>query len=88
LTLPVPVPLAGATVIQLALLDAVHAQPFAVVTVTAPDPPVESYAAVVGATEYEHPGVVDAAACVMVTVWPLTVIVPVRPVDAGFAATV
>jgi len=29
-------------VIQLALLDAVHAQPLAVVTVTAPDPPVES----------------------------------------------
>jgi hypothetical protein len=65
-TVPFPVPLATASAIQLTSVEAVHAQPFAVVTVTPPEPPLASYAAVVGATEYAH-GVV-AAACVTVTV--------------------
>jgi hypothetical protein len=41
LTLPLPEPPADESVIQLTVLDAVHAQPPGVATVTAPAPPGE-----------------------------------------------
>jgi hypothetical protein len=50
-TVPLPVPLAPAvTVIQVALLVAVHVQPVCVVTLTVELPPAAGSASVVGAT--------------------------------------
>jgi len=77
------VPLAPAvTVIQDALLVAVHAQPAVAVTVTVADPPLAAGLADVGDALKLHGNV-----CVIVTVWPATVSVPVREVVPVFAAT-
>ncbi len=70
--------------IQLALLAADHAQPLVVVTVTLAAPPLALGDGLVGETVNEH----GAAACVTVTVWPATVIVPVRDEVDVFVATV
>src|SRR6187551_2196096 len=74
-TVPSPDPLAPAvTVIQLALLTAVHEQPFSVVT---PTVPVEDDSGneTLGA---DNVNVHAAPACVTVYVCPATVIEPVR----------
>jgi hypothetical protein len=62
LTTPLPVPLAPAvTLINPALLTAVHAQPAAVVTFTVPLPPADAKFWLVGLIEYEQPPPPDAA---------------------------
>jgi hypothetical protein len=83
LTDPAPVPLEPlVTVIQLASLTAVHAQPDCVVTVTGPPvPPAVSNAWLIGEMLYAH-----AALCEIVTVCPATVSVPVRAAPV-FAST-
>ncbi len=71
--MPLPEPLAPAvTVIQLALLVAVHAQALPPVTPTLPVPAAAVTDAVVAPNVY-----VQAPACVMVNVWPPIVTVPV-----------
>jgi hypothetical protein len=83
LTVPLPLPLPPlVTVIQVALLVAVHAQPVVVVTDTLAAPP-----AAVGLADVGDAVKLQPAAWLMVTVCPATVSVPVR---AGpvFAATV
>ena len=73
-TVPLPVPLfPPVTVIQSALLAAVHAQDAEVVTATVPEPPAPGTSALVGDSEYAQP-----PACVTVKVWPAAVIVAVR----------
>jgi hypothetical protein len=82
-TVPLPEPLApDETLIHPALLDAVHAQPAAVVTPTGVVAPPAGALALVGDNEYVQP-----AACVTVKAWPPAVMVALRcgPV---FAATV
>jgi hypothetical protein len=82
---PPPDPLAPlVTVIQVVLLTAVHPHALVVVTVTEPEPPPAAYAAVVGEIVYAQAG---TPACEIVTVWPPTLMVPVRPFDPVFAAT-
>jgi hypothetical protein len=85
---PPPVPLAPlVSVSHGALLDAVHAQPTAVVTVIGdPAPPLAGRVALPGAIEKLHGGG-GAADCVTVNVWPPIVSVPVRcaPVLAAAA---
>jgi hypothetical protein len=83
-TLPSPDPLAPAvTVIQAALLTAVQVQPVGAVTETLLVPP----AAVLDALVADSANVHVTPLCVTVTVCPATVIVPVRDVPAGLAAT-
>jgi hypothetical protein len=72
------------TVIQAALLEAVHAQPAAAVTVTVPVPPAPATLADAG----EIVGAQAVPACVIVNVLPPAVSVPVREPLPGFAATV
>ena len=73
-TEPLPVPLEGLTfVIQLAWLVAVHVQPAPVVTDVESGPPAFAIFAFDGAMEYVQPSV-----CVIVSVCPATVSVPVR----------
>ena len=82
-TVPLPVPLAPAvTANQAVLVVAVHEQPDVVVTVRVPVPPAGAAFAEVGVTVKAQ-----GAACVIVTVWPATVSVPVREVVPVFAAT-
>ena len=81
--MPLPVPHAPAvTVIHVALLVAVHAQPAVAVTATVAEPPLAAALADVGEALKLHGKV-----CVIVTVWPATVSVPVREVVPVFAAT-
>jgi hypothetical protein len=62
-TVPLPLPLAPlVTVIQDVGLEAVHAQPFGLVTATLVDSPAATALAVVGLIAYVH----GAAACVTV----------------------
>jgi len=83
LTVPFPVPLPPELiVIHVALLVAVHPQPVPAVTATLAAPPAAVALGFVGDTPNAH-----AAACVTVTVWPATVIVPVRGLVTVFAAT-
>ena len=75
MTVPLPVPLApDVTVIQDALLDAIHVHALLVDTVTVPVPAGASTFWLFGEIEYEH----DSAACETVNVSPATVRVPVR----------
>jgi hypothetical protein len=84
-TVPPPDPLAPpVTTIQLTLLDALHAQPPAVVTVNEPVPPADGIDCDAGAIEYAHG---CAASCMTVKVCPPTLIVPVRWVVPALAAT-
>ena len=79
-----PLPVEPAlTVIQVAALVAVHAQPVAAVTATVPVLAV----AVTLADAGEIVGVQGAAACVTVNVLPPIVSVPVRDVVVVLAAT-
>ena len=79
-----PLPVAPALMlIHVALLVAVHAQPVAAVTVTAPAPAADVRSAEAG----EIVGAQGAAACVTVNVLPPIVSVPVRDVVAVLAAT-
>jgi hypothetical protein len=73
-TVPLPLPLEPVvTVIQLALLTAVQAQPDCVVTATGPPVPPEALNVwLVGAMAYVH------VVCEIVTVCPATVRLPVR----------
>jgi hypothetical protein len=81
---PLPLPVAPAlTVIQVAALVAVQAQPVAALTVTVPVLAVDVTLADAG----EIVGVQGAAACVTVNVFPPIVNVPVREVVVVFAAT-
>jgi hypothetical protein len=64
------------------LLVAVHAQPAVAVTATVADPPLAAALAAVGDALKLHGKV-----CVIVTVCPATVSVPVREVVPVFAAT-
>jgi len=75
-TVPLPVPLAPAVIDSHdALLVAVQVHPAAAVIVTGPvAPPPATTDRVVGFTEYEQ----LFAPCVIVTVWPAIVSVPVR----------
>ena len=102
LTVPLPVPLLPAViVIQLAPLAAVHAHPPPAVTLTLPDPPVAPNEADLGSTAYVQDGGGDGGggggggdgegdgepACDIVTVWPATVRLPLRSLDASLAST-
>jgi hypothetical protein len=72
-TFPLPLPLAPpVTLIQSALLAAVHVQPVAAVTPTVPDPPLPGTLVLVDESAYEQ-----APGCVTVKVCPAAVIVPV-----------
>jgi hypothetical protein len=82
-TVPLPDPLVGATVTQLAPDVAVHPHPVVVVTVTLAVPPPAATDALVGDTVKAH-----VPACVTVTARPATVTVAVRAVVAVLAATV
>ena len=84
-TVPLPVPDAPAvTVIQLALLVAVRAQPVVPVTVNDTDPPAAPTFWLIG-DRLNAPHA--AASWLTVKVCPATVTVPVRAVPAGLAAT-
>jgi len=83
-TVPDPVPLAGETVTQLALLVAVQVQPAREVRLTVPLPPP---AATVWADDPRLYGQ-DAESCETVTVCPATVTVPVRGVATALAGRV
>jgi hypothetical protein len=77
-----PLPVAPAvTVIHEALLEAVHPQPLAAVTVKLAGPPLAPAEALVAERTKLH-----AASCVTVNVCPATVNVPERPAPV-FAAT-
>src|SRR5262249_10912026 len=79
---PVPLPVAGLTlVIQGTLLDAVHEQPAAALTVLEPGAPGLAKLAVAGAMVAGQP-----PPCVTVNAWPATVSVPVRS-GPSFACT-
>jgi hypothetical protein len=81
---PLPDPLAPPVIVTHATaLVAVHAQPAAAVTATLPVDAVAATEALVGATL----NVQGTPACVMVTVCPATVSVPVRGDVLVFAAT-
>jgi len=85
-TVPLPDPLVPAvTLIQVAPLAAVQAQPVAVVIVNEPLPPPAGTDSDAGEIAYEHdvePG------CVTDTIWPASMIVPVRDAVPLFGATV
>jgi len=81
-----PLPLAPAVIVtQPTLLAAVQLHPLPAVTPTLPLPPPAAYDALVGEIEYVQE---EVPACVTVTVWPATVIVPVRELVLVLAATV
>ena len=81
---PLPEPVAPlVTVIQGALLPAVHAQPVATVTLLLPVPPDAVKDWLVGEIDAEQ----EAASCVTVNVVPAMVSVPVRLDATVFAAT-
>lgn len=83
-TLPLPLPAAPSLMpIHDALLDAVHAQPVAAVTLMVPPSPPDAMLAEAG----EIVGAHAAAACVTVNVVPAIVSVPVRTEAVPFAAT-
>ena len=83
-TVPLPDPEAPlVTEIQAALLDAVHGQPVAMVTLLLPVPPDSEKDWPLGEIDAEH----VAAACVTVNVAPAIVSVPVRIDATVFAAT-
>jgi len=83
-TVPDPVPLAPLVIVtQVPPPDAVQLQFDDVVTVTVPVPPEAGNVVLVGEIVNVH----GAAACVTVNVRPAIVIVPVRDVVSGFAAT-
>lgn len=85
-TAPFPDPLAPAVmVIHVAWLVAAQTQPGCVVTATLPEDAVAGYDAEFGSMLYKQGDAVPL--CVMVTVCPATVIVPVRPAEAALAAT-
>ena len=73
LTVPGPDPAAVPTVIQFALLDAVHGQPAPAVTDTSCDPPAAPAAYVAGEMEYVQP-----SDCVTLKCNPAIVNVPAR----------
>ena len=79
-----PEPVALVTVIQPTLLTAVHVQLVPVVTDNALVCPIIGTVTLVGVTVAGQP----EADCVNVTVFPATVIVPVRLEPVAFAATV
>jgi len=82
-TVPLPVPDPPLVIeIHDAPADAVHAHQVEVVTAKLPDPPPPSTDWLAGEMPYVH----AAAACVMVNVWPPTVIVLLRAAPV-FAAT-
>jgi hypothetical protein len=82
-TFPLPLPPEPpVTLIQSALLAAVHAQPAAVVTPTVPEPPSPGTLVLVAERAYEQP-----PGWLTVKVWPAAVIVPVLA-GPGFAAAV
>jgi hypothetical protein len=83
-TVPLPLPDAGFTVIHDVPLDAVQPQPSGAVTATLALPASASTDSEVGATE----NVQALPAWVTVTVWPATVAVPVREPVLVLAATV
>jgi hypothetical protein len=81
LTVPLPLPLAPALIVnQLALLVAVQEHPAVVVTVAVPVAPAPGGVEVVGETLN-----VQLPCCVTVTVCPATVSVPVRTDEELFA---
>jgi hypothetical protein len=81
---PIPVPLTPpVTVIQLTLLVAVHEQAVPVTTDRLPVFAVDGTEALVVPSEYMQ----LFANCVIVTVLPAIVSVPVRTLPVGFAAT-
>jgi hypothetical protein len=81
---PLAFPLApDVTVIQGALLTAVHGQPDATVTVMLPVDAPAGADVLVG----EIPNVQGAPACETVKVWPAIVIDPLRGAVVGLAAT-
>lgn len=80
--LPVPLALFVGIDIHAALLTAIHAHSAAVVMLIFCDPPLAGTGIASGVTAALHP-----LSCVIVNVWPPTVIVPARDVDA-FAAAV
>ena len=79
-----PEPVALVTVIQATLLTAVHVHCVPAVTDRELVLPIDGTVTLVGVTVAEQP-VPD---CVKVTVWPPTVIVPVRSTPVEFADTV
>jgi hypothetical protein len=83
-TVPFPVPLAPLViVIHVAVVAAVHAHPDGVVTATlVAGPPAAPTVCDVGLSDAGH-----EPDCVTVCVWPAIVIVPVRLVESGLAAT-
>src|SRR5256885_11865299 len=84
-TVPLAVRLAPpVTVIQLALLVALHAHPLVVVTIVLPGPPAAPRLCAVDDNVKLH----GTPLCVTVTVCPATVSVPVRAAVPAFAATV
>lgn len=80
-TLPLPLPLDGDTVIHVEDVVASQAQPAGEVTVTAALPPLAGAVMLVGDTEKLH----VAPGWLTVTDWPATVTVAVRALDEGFA---
>lgn len=80
----VPIPLAGLTVNQLPVDDAVHVHPPPVNRLAVMDPPAAGRLDALGVSEIPHPP------AVWVTVYedPAIVIVPDRAEEPGFAATV
>lgn len=84
-TVPLPLPLVPpVTVIQAALLVAVHAQPAAVVTVTVP---LVATAVLSSTDDGRMVNVHGAPGCVIVKVLPPIVSVPVRAVVLVFCVT-
>ena len=84
LTVPFPDPLAGERVIHVAPLVAVHAQIESLaVMLIVPGPPKRLNEPLVGESENEH----AMPVCVTKNTFPATLILPVRVVDVGFAAT-
>ena len=83
-TIPAPVPVAPSTIAtQSTVLDDVQTHPAAAATWTATGPPAASSDALPGLSVESHPTPI----CVMVYVWPATVMRPVRGIPV-FEATV
>lgn len=81
-TIPFPEPVPPPVIRNhVALLDAVHEQPFATVTLRDPVPPPTGVLCVAG----ERPNEQGAALCVIVIVKPATVSEPTRALAAGLA---
>ena len=84
-TVPLPDPLAPPViVIQLTLLDVVQAQPVPAVIENDPLPPAAGAESDAGDIAYEHE---VEAGCVIDTIWPAIMIVPVRDAVPVFGAT-